>query len=134
MALKAVLFFLCVVGLSACSNAETSACLDSWQRRASTLAPCVPGPVCTQLAAEPQSLASFAIGLAGDAANNTEVGTIPEAQRLANWNCLAGALGNRGVKTIEPYESSSNVVVTATWDQIQDVREFVLVTGVEARR
>ncbi|MDX2024511.1 MAG: hypothetical protein SF187_29995 [Deltaproteobacteria bacterium] len=133
MAPRAAVFWACVGALCACGNTKTDSCLDTWERRTSTLAPCAPTNTCAQLSAQPEIQASFVIDLAGDPSVRGPDGSfvvVPEGQRLANWNCMAGALRERGVSSVAPYQSSSNVAVTGTWSQIQDVRGFRLVLGI----
>lgn len=91
--------------------------------------------LCEQLSGQPERLASFVVDLAGHSDVRSQDGSftaIPEPQRLANWNCLTRTLNDRGVKEIEPYRSSANVVVIGTWEQIKDLRDLSLVTGIEA--
>lgn len=97
------------------------------------LAQCRPAPACAQLAKQPQQEASFVIDLLAHGNTAGPDGTapaFPEAERLANWTCLANLLRARGAE-VEPQGESFDVFATATWSQVQDLLRLELVNTVE---
>jgi hypothetical protein len=84
---------------------------------------------CTQLEREPQRRVAFGLVLRKTDAAGSRALTSEEKER--NWTCITGALRERGIDRIEPFDFLGDIRMTATYQQVKDALGLDLVVEYE---